>query len=137
MAGKGRPGPAPRITEEVLQRFEQGLCWGWNVEDSCKYAGISESSLYTLQRQRPELRSRFALLRKRKEMRARRNISLALEEGDINTSKWFLERRSADFGPKARVDMAVQRELDESEVVAQLQRLVALSRARAAAGATG
>lgn len=132
-----RRNPAPSticvITETTARHLEQALCWGWSIEAACDYAEIPVR-LYRRMVRNPALRERFETLRQRPENVAKRNISMALEEGDLQTSKWFLERRVADYNPKAQIDVNVHQQVDEASLVDALQRLIAKSQRRELAG---
>lgn len=132
-----RRNPAPStvcvITESTAVNLEKALCWGWSIESACDYAGIPVS-LYRRLIKRPEMRERFEVLRQRPENIAKRNIAMSLEEGDVGTARWYLERRVADFNPKAQIDVNVHQPVDEGDLVAALQRLIAKSQRRELAG---
>ena len=137
MAGKGRPGPESRINEESLRIFEQGLAWGWSAASALRYAGICESSFYEYQKRHPELRARYALIRERPYLLAKRNLAEAIEAGDLGASHWLLERRDPEYRPKASVAVAAPRSaaenLDEAAVQEQLEGLIRKARTKALA----
>ena len=127
-----RKGPYSKITEKALQIFERCICHGWSIAASCEAAAIAESSLYAYQSQRPEFKHKIAMLRQRKELKARFNIAHALECGDVATSKWFLEHKAHDFANRRTVAMGTKQELDEESVITILTKLVAVSQQRRA-----
>ncbi len=128
MAGKGKPGPESRITEHSLRVYEQGLAWGWSAASALRYAGICESSFYEFQKRHPELRARYALIKERPYLVARRLIVEAIEAGDIEAAKWYLERRSPEFRLQPKRVLAASSEPSEDVVREQLVRLVEKAR---------
>lgn len=118
--------PRRRITESVLRDIERAICWGWSMLNACNYAGIPERTYYDYVKRHPEFRSKIEMLRSRPELVAKRNISMRIEAGDIETSKWYLERRSLEFHPKGSLRVEAEFEVDDAAVMAALHRLMQL-----------
>ena len=64
---------------------------------------ISKPTLYDYCDKNPDFRERKELLKQRVKTRAKLNISKAIDDGDIDLSKWYLERRDNDFKTKQAV----------------------------------
>jgi len=116
------------ITPEQVRRLEQAICWGWALMACCDYSGIPVK-VYRQLVQDPAVAERFEILRGRPLDIAKRNIAMALEEGDLAISRWLLERRTPEYSPKSQVDVTVHEEVDEASVVNALQRIIAASQA--------
>lgn len=95
--GVGRP---TKMTVKTLEILERGFLQGLSDEEACLYAKIDPSTLYNYCAKVPNFASRKELLKNRPKMLAKVNINKSLETGDVNTSKWFLERKDKDYYPK-------------------------------------
>lgn len=92
----GRP---VKIDDTVLQKLEVAFCHGMTDHEACLFAGISPQTLYNYQKKHSDFIDRKETLKKAVTMRARLNISDAISDGDVDVSKWYLERKCRDeFG---------------------------------------
>ena len=97
----GRPS---KITKEVLEKLEQAFLQGLSDEEACLLAEIDPKTLYNYCHKHPNFSSKKELLKERPKMLAKVNINKELEAGNIDVSKWFLERRAKDeFSTKQEV----------------------------------
>lgn len=100
--GQGRPCA---INEDVLGKLNYAFSIGCSDGEACLYAGINPTTLYEYQSKHPEFTERKKLLKEKVPMRARLNIVKDIEEGNMDTSKWFLERKKKDeFSTKQEVE---------------------------------
>lgn len=75
---------------------------GCNVTEACNYADISRETYYKWTSENPELSDTFAMARTKVSENAKAIIVNAIDHGDINAAKWWLERRNKkEFGPNA------------------------------------
>lgn len=127
------PGRPQAITPEKLRGFEEALCWGWSIRNSCDFAGIAQRTFFDYLKRHPEFRSRIELLREKPALSAKRNIAERLEQGDIALSRWFLERRDPEYASTKKIDLRAScgQEDDDAALLARLERLVAVSQERA------
>lgn len=92
------------ITEGVVQNLEASLRNGFSITKACELAGIGRRTYYD----EVERNLGFAERMERAEQflteKARQNVGMAVNEGDIQTSKWWLER-------KAKTEFATRQEL--------------------------
>lgn len=100
MADIGRPTVFDEMT---LQKLEGAFVDGASDELACFLAEISESSLYNYQKEHPEFLERKKYLKEQTKFQARKNIREAVKEGDLETTKWFLERKDKEYKPKSDV----------------------------------
>lgn len=93
-------GRHTKLTPEVVQKLEQAFAIGANVKQACYYANISTSSYYNYIDQNPELLERLEDLKEKLPLQALTNIANEItgqkSVGDINLSKWLLEKRMGD-----------------------------------------
>lgn len=91
--GRGRP---KAITEEIVMKMEYGFMRGLNVSECCLFADISRNTFYQYLQKHPEFNDRMELLRNRPSVKAKLNVVEAIEKGDTDLSKWWLERKNKD-----------------------------------------
>ena len=78
---------------------------GLSDRQACLYADIGESTLYEYQQANPDFAERKKTLKENVKMRARLNVFGAIERGDLDTCKWYLDRKDDEFKPKQTTDM--------------------------------
>lgn len=102
MADKvGRPTV---MTKETIQKLEYGFLKGLTDEQCCCYADISTSTLYNYCNDNPEFMERKEQLKNNPTIKAKLNIVEAIEQGDRDISKWYLERKEKnEFSTKQEI----------------------------------
>jgi hypothetical protein len=93
MAEMGRPTV---LTQDVVQKLEHAFSIGATDIEACFYAGISRGTLYNYQKENPDFLDRKEMLKERQVFKARMVIVQALQDGDKNMAKWYLERKRKD-----------------------------------------
>lgn len=91
--GRGRPRA---MTAEIVTKMEYGFMRGLNVSECCQFANISRNCFYQYLQEKPEFNDRIELLRNRPSVKAKLNVVEAIEKGDTDLSKWWLERKNKD-----------------------------------------
>ncbi len=87
-----------KLTTEVKQDLSYAFGMGCAIAEACIHAGISETTYYRWCKEDTALRDRFSKQKQRQVLRARVVIADALNDGDLPTAKWYLERkRSKEF----------------------------------------
>lgn len=105
MTSKTKAGRPTVITAEVLQKLEYGFTMGLSDREACLYAGICPSTLYNYCNSTPEFLERKELLKEQPKVRAKFVICDAIEQGNVATARWYLERKCKDeFSTKYEVD---------------------------------
>lgn len=100
------------MTEAVVSKLELGFMKGLNVTECCHYADISRNAFYEFLKKNPDFEDRIEELRSTPSAKAKLNIAEAIENGDTDLSKWWLERRNKDeFSTKQEVAADVQSEV--------------------------
>lgn len=101
MAVTGRP---TKMTEKTIKKLEEGFLIGLSDREASLFADITPATLYAYCEKFPEFSERKELLKEQVKIRAKQNVSNAIESGDKTLSQWFLERRDKDFKPKQEVE---------------------------------
>ncbi len=97
------------MTDEVVSKLEYGFMRGMNITECCHYADISRTAFYEYLDKNPEFPNRMEELRSHPATRAKLNVVEAIENGDTDLSKWWLERRNKDeFSTKQEIDADVK-----------------------------
>ena len=89
----GRP---KSITSDELQKLKEAFMMGYNNTLACVHADVAERTFYQYCKANPEFSQKKELWKKRPLAKALNNVNQALAEGDVNTSKWLLERKLKD-----------------------------------------
>lgn len=84
------------MTEEVVSKLEYGFMKGLNITECCHYADISRPTFYEYIEKHPEFSDRIEELKSNPSTKAKLNIVEAIESGDTDLAKWWLERRNKD-----------------------------------------
>lgn len=101
---KNKRGRPEAVDELTLHKLEEVFALGGTDKEACIYANISPSTLYNYQNANPNFLERKELLKQQPVLKARRTINDALE-GDIQTARWYVERRDKDFHPKSESEV--------------------------------
>ena len=89
----GRP---TEMTEDRVRKLEIGFARGYNDTECCKYADISRDTYYRWIRENEDFSDRMELAKCDLNIKAKNNIADEIEKGNIEISKWHLERRARD-----------------------------------------
>ena len=109
MAG-GRP---TIMTDAIVGKLEYGFMKGLNVTECCHYADISRTAFYDYCEKNPEFSDRIEELKSNPSTKAKLNVVEAIENGDTDLSKWWLERKNRDeFSTKQEVSADVKGDLE-------------------------
>lgn len=111
--GKNKVGRPTIMTDEVIQKLKLGFMKGLNDAECCDFAEIGTSTLYNYCNQNPEFMEKKEIWKHRPSTKAKMNIVEAIENGDEELSKWWLERRNkAEFSPKVEIEADVDAEVN-------------------------
>ena len=84
------------MTKDALQKLEYAFMRGLNDVEACLYAEIGTTTLYNYCNEHKEFRERKEELKKYPTAKAKLNVYEAIENKDVDVSKWHLERRAKD-----------------------------------------
>lgn len=89
------------MTDDVLKKLKSAFDYGCTDEEACIHADISTQTLYNYQNAHPEFLEEKEMRKKKPVLKARSNVVLKIDSGDLDTSKWYLERKEKkEFGNK-------------------------------------
>lgn len=124
---KNKGGRPTKMTSEMIQKLEHGFLMGLSDRKCCAYANISPATLYDYCVKHPEFSERKELLKESPTIQAQINVVTAINNGDEDMSKWYLERKcKEEFSIKQ--DIAVTGEINnpmEGLTTEELKKLIA------------
>lgn len=91
--------------EKILEDIE--YCWllDCTKDELLLYCNITSEEYRTLLENHPQVKDREKALRSHPELLARQNLVEAIKAGDLDTSKWYLERkRPEEFVKPSKID---------------------------------
>lgn len=86
----------PELSPQKIERLEDGFLDGLNDREACLYAGVCKTDLYYYQEVNPDFAERKELLRNNNTIIGKKHLSTNIRGGDINSIKFWLERRAKD-----------------------------------------
>ena len=90
----------------VLLKLEEAFQKGMNNRQACFLANVSERVFYDVLSKNEELSHRFESMKENTNIIAKNNIHSKLLDGDVDTSKWQLEKRQKEeYSSKQELDM--------------------------------
>ena len=89
----GRPA---KITPEVVKKLTLAFANGLTDQEACLFAGVSKQALYDYCKKHPEFTDHKETLKRQPGMKAKFNLTASIEAGDLDNSKWWLERKCRD-----------------------------------------
>ena len=101
MPKQGRPSKlSPNTVTKLVAAFHKGF----NDEEATAYAVISRNSYYRWYRENDDFRDKIDQAKLQPNLHAKELIIDAIEKGDVNSAKWWLERRAkSEFGTRSEV----------------------------------
>lgn len=100
----GRPR---KITKEVVGKLEYAFMKGFNISEACDYAAISRDTYYEKLKQSKEFSDRMERAKTNLQRKAKLNLAEAIESGNLDESKYYLERKCKDeFSVKQEINVA-------------------------------
>lgn len=98
---KSNAGRPTVMTDEVLEKLKQAFLWGCSDREACLYAEIDPQTLYNYQTDNPDYSSKKQMWKENPILKARAVVVKAMESGDKDASKWYLERKlKAEFATR-------------------------------------
>jgi hypothetical protein len=93
METKNPEGRPTVMTPETVQILEAAFSEGASDVEACFLANISKQTLYSYQEKHPEFVDRKEALKEMVKFQAKKVIKKAIDRGDIDTAKWYAERK--------------------------------------------
>lgn len=89
----GRP---TKMTNDVIGKLEMAFSTGATDIEACIVADINPDTLYEYCKKNPEFSERKEVLKKKPVLKAKQIVINYLNSNDIDTAKWYLERKARD-----------------------------------------
>lgn len=107
----GRP---TAIVPDVVAKLEEALKDYATVEQACAYAGINKATYYRQIKENEDFATKMDRAKYYTTLKSKRNIAKAVDEGDLATSKWHLEKTEYNQ-PQVQINTQVnfQSQLEE------------------------
>lgn len=96
----GRPSD---MTVDVVTKLIAAFNNAYNIGEACGYAGISRMTYYRWLEKDDEFSYKMSEAQAAPNKKAKEVVLTAINEGDVNTAKWYLDRRDPDFKPKGEL----------------------------------
>lgn len=110
---KSNAGRPPKISENadeftnaVVAKLKDAFLDNCTIEEACNEADIDPSNLYRYIKKHPEFRKKIDIWRGNQKRLAKRNVTKELEKGNIELSKWTLERLDDDYKTKQKQEVS-------------------------------
>lgn len=78
---------------ELKPKIEAAFSTGCTIREAALFAEITEQYLYYFFRKYPDWKTHCMLLRHKPTLKARANVVKDLHKENVDTSKWYLERK--------------------------------------------
>ncbi|MDE2098551.1 MAG: hypothetical protein KGL39_14955 [Patescibacteria group bacterium] len=101
MEERGRPTV---MTAENIGKLEDAFSNGATDSEACFIAGIGTSAFYDYCKENPDFAERKEALKQMVKYQAKKNVAVAIRDGSLSLSQWFLEKRDEDFNPKNKTE---------------------------------
>ena len=86
---------------EAIGNLKVGFTKGYSIVEACLYSKINRATYYKYFGDDEELQAEFEECKSNPTMLAKDNIMSSLAGGDINTSKYVLDRKDPEYKPVA------------------------------------
>lgn len=105
---KNSVGRPRAIGEKELRLLKEAFFMGCTNREACLYADVAESTFYDFLKEYPEYSEKIDIWKNYEKIKARMVVHKALDKGDRDMAKWYLERKAKDeFSTKQEVDATV------------------------------
>ena len=89
----GRP---TLMTLDVINKLEEAFSKGLNITHACIFANISRETFYNYCQRTTGFLDKCNSLQQQPSIKAKILINEAIDGGDVNTAKWYVERKCKD-----------------------------------------
>ena len=95
-----RGGRPPEMTPDVVSKLIAAFNNGFNITEACQYAGISRTMYYDWLGKDDQFSYKMSEAQGAVNRRAKVIVAEAINAGDVNTAKWYLNARDPEFAAK-------------------------------------
>lgn len=89
----GRP---TAMTPETINKLKEGFAQGFSVRNACIWADISQDTYFNYCKKNSRFSEQCKTLQQKPLIKSILVINKALNDGDVNTAKWYAERKAKD-----------------------------------------
>lgn len=115
---KSNVGRPTIFDDKMVQKLTMAFANGLTDREACLFVWIADSSLYNYCKEHPEFLEQKEALKRKPIIKAKLNIVEKLNQKDLETSKWYLERKAKDeFSTKQELDVDANLEIKSINVV--------------------
>lgn len=86
------------MTESTVRKLDEAFMMGFSDREACMYVGIPYSTFTSWLERHEDYRTKKEDLKSHPKILVKKNIYGALKEGDLDTSKWYADRKMKDDG---------------------------------------
>lgn len=124
MAQDIKTGRPTKKHAETVTKLLAAFSMGYNVTEACIYADIARETFYRWLKNDPKFSDKIAAAKATLNMRAKEIIVDAIDKGDINAAKWWIEK-NGDKGSEPTDHLGELTKLD-IEGIKVFERLICL-----------
>lgn len=103
MGGKNAIGRPTKLIPDVVGKLTAAFANGFTVEQACQYANIDKTTYYDWLKKNEQFSHDMTAAQGRLGLQARKVVADAVNQGDIQTAKWWLEKRDPEFTSKGEL----------------------------------
>lgn len=93
------------MEKDILEKLNMAWSYGCTDAEACVFADITMLELSDIFKEYPELKEERRILKSKPKLKARMNIVDSINAGNLDTSKWYAERKMKDeFSTKQVVE---------------------------------
>jgi hypothetical protein len=90
------------ITKDTVRKLEDAFKVGFSVSEACLASGISRATYYDHRASDEAFSDKMELAKTWMNIRAKHVVTKAIDDGNLNAAKWWLEHRArSEFGANA------------------------------------
>lgn len=105
------------ISDEVVWKLEAALRDGFNVSEACLTSGVSRTAYYERKAADEAFADKMELAQKYVTIRAKKVVVQAIDDGNFNAAKWWLEHRERDeFGSRTISEEAKEQQQEQERL---------------------
>ena len=95
------------MTPDLVAKLFEAFAYGLTDAEACLYCGINDKTMYSYFIKHPDQQERKELVKKKPIMRAKLNVVNSIDSGDLDISKWYLERKvKEEFSLKQEYELS-------------------------------
>ena len=91
---------------DTIERLKAAFANDATKAQACVAAGITRSSYYAYRKKNPDIVARWEELNLNNNLKAKSNIINKIHKGNVELSKWYLERKEKSYIEKTQHNMA-------------------------------